>query len=265
MAIHPTAIVSPDSEIGADVEIGPFAIIEDATVIGDRCVIEAAAQVRSGTCLGEECFVGSGALVGADPQYRGFDRRTRSGVRVGRGNILREYVTLHRSINEGGETRLGEGNFLMAGSHVGHDAVVGDHNTLANNVLLAGHVEIGNHCFLGGGSVFHQFVRVGDYVITQGNSGFSLDLPPYVIGSDINVVVGINAVGLKRAKFAMEELGRIKTAFREVFWGDLTLREVLDSVDWENLSPALQLFYNFLKQDSKKGLCIRPSRGMKTP
>lgn len=263
MSVHPSAIVSADAEIGEDVRIGPYAIIEAGTVIGDRCVIEAAAQVRAGTILGSDCFVGSGALLGADPQYRGFDRSIRSGVRVGEGNILREYVTLHRSIHEGGETRLGDGNFLMAGSHVGHDATVGSQNTLANNVLLAGHVELGHHCFLGGGSVFHQFVRVGDYVITQGNSGFSLDLPPYVIGSDINVVVGINAVGLKRAKFSVEDLGRIKAAFREVFWGDLTLREILASVALDELSPALRRFYEFLAGESKKGICIRPSRGGK--
>lgn len=264
MSIHSSAIVSPEARIGMNVQIGPFAIVEPGTEIGDRCLIEASAQIRSGTRLEADCFVGSGAILGADPQYRGFDRDIRSGVHVGRTNILREYVTLHRSIHEGGETRLGDGNFLMAGSHVGHDAIVGHHNTLANNVLLAGHVELGDHCFLGGGSVFHQFVRVGDYVITQGNSGFSLDLPPYVIGSDINVVVGINAVGLKRAQFAPEDLSRIKSAFREVFWGDLTLREILDAVDFDELSPALWRFYDFLRHDSKKGLCIRPSRGGKT-
>jgi UDP-N-acetylglucosamine acyltransferase len=265
MSIHPSALVSPEAEIGESVRIGPFAIIEPGTVIGDRCLIEASAQIRAGTRLDADCFVGSGAILGADPQYRGFDRRIRSGVRVGKANLLREYVTLHRSIHEGGETRLGDDNFLMAGSHVGHDAIVGSHNTLANNVLLAGHVELGDHCFLGGGSVFHQFVRVGDYVITQGNSGFSLDLPPYVIGSDINVVVGINAVGLKRAKFAPEDLGQIKSAFREVFWGELTLREILDTVVIEDLPPPLRRFYEFLGRESKKGICIRPSRSGKNP
>jgi UDP-N-acetylglucosamine acyltransferase len=265
MAVHPSAMVSPEADIGEEVEIGPFVIIEPGTVIGDRCQVEASAQIRSGTRLGPDCFVGSGAILGADPQFRGFDRRVRSGVRAGRANVFREYVTLHRSIHEGGETRLGEDNFLMTGSHVGHDAILGNHNTLANNVLLAGHVELGDHCFLGGGSVFHQHVRVGDYVITQGNSGFSLDLPPYVIGSGINVVVGVNAVGLKRAQFATEDLARIKSAFREVFWGESTLREILDAMNVAELPPSLRRFYDFLGRESKKGLCIRPSQGGKTP
>jgi UDP-N-acetylglucosamine acyltransferase len=260
MSIHPHALVSPDAQLGKEVSVGPFAIIEAATEVGDGCVIEAAAQIRGGSRIGAGCFIGSGALIGSDPQFRGFDRRVRSGVDLGEGNVLREYVTVHRSIHDGDHTRLGSGNYLMAGAHVGHDATIGNDNTLANNVLLAGHVRIGSHCFLGGGSVFHQFIRVGDFVMTQGNSGFSLDLPPFVIASDINLVSGINSVGLRRAGFSRDERARIKGVFREIYHSPKPLRVVLEESEGQPCSPAVAAFFDFLREPSKKGLCIRARR-----
>ncbi len=260
MSIHPTAIVSPSAELGDDVSVGPYAIIEAESSLGSGCIVEAHAQIRRGSRLGPGCFVGSGAIIGSDPQYHGFDSRMPSGVTVGSQCILREYVTVHRSIHESGATRLGDKNFLMAGAHVGHDAQVGDKNTMANNVLLAGHVQLGSHCFLGGGSVYHQYVRIGDFVMTQGNSGFSLDLPPFVLASDVNIVNGINLVGLRRSGFSPDERSRIKRAFREVYFGKKTLESILTEWAARELSVAEKNFYDFLSSPSKKGLCRRSSQ-----
>lgn len=261
MSHHPSAILSPEAEVGENVSIGPFAIVEAGSRLGDGCIVEAGAQIRRGVALGPDCFVGAGAILGGDPQFRGFDRRISSGVRAGRGNTFREYSTVHRSILEGGETVLGDENYLMAGAHVGHDCLVGSGNTLANNVLLGGHVEIGDRCFLGGGSVFHQFVRVGDLVMVQGNAGFSLDLPPYVLAADINYVVGLNLVGLKRAGVDPKERVALKEAFRQVYRGALTLAELLAETEKSAMGPELRNFYGFLRGPSKKGICVRVRSG----
>ena len=172
--IHPTAIVAETAQLGEGVQIGPFAIIEEGAQIGDGTEF----QVRAHSIVGTDCFIGSGTLIGAEPHYIGFDRKTKSWVRVGDNNIIREYVMLHRSIEEDGKTILGDDNFLINGTHFGHDCIVGNSNVFANNVLLGGHVEMGNNCFLGGGSVYHQFVRIGDYVMAQGLAGTSKDVPP---------------------------------------------------------------------------------------
>jgi len=260
MSIHPTALIDAGAELGTGVKIGPFAIIESGSRIGDDCVIEGAAQIRSGAKIGKGTFVGAGAILGSNPQFRGFDESICSGILVGERNILREYVTIHRSVHEGTDTIIGDDNYLMAGSHIGHDCIVGNANTFANNVLLGGHVLFGNHCFVGGASAFHQFVRVGDYVMCQGHSGFSQDLPPFVIGADINTVVGINAVGMKRAGFTVDERRGVKSAFQAVYHGPETLQSILESAsDRENTVP-LELFYRFLREPSKKGLCVRSSR-----
>lgn len=258
MSIHPTALVAPSVQMGTDVSVGPFCIIEEGVTIGDRTRIDANAQLRKGAQVGADCLVGSGALISADPHFRGFDSEgVSSGAIIGDGNQIREYVTVHRSIEEGGNTVIGERNYFMCGAHVGHDCRIGDDNTLANNVLLGGHVLMGQNCFLGGGSVVHQFVRIGDFVLSQGVTGMSLDVPHFVIVSGINNVAGINAIGLKRAGISAESRREIKIAFREVYLRTKALARVLEGARDEERDRWARAFLDFFEQESRKGVCSR--------
>ena len=211
--IHPTALVHDSARLAHDVSIGPYAIIEEQAVLEAGCRVEAHAQILARTVIGERCSIGQGTIIGGDPQALAFDPSLSSRVILGKGNRLREHVTVHRSMYAGQATILGDDNFLMAGSHVGHDTAMGDRNVLANGVLLGGHVTVGNQVFLGGNSVFHQFIRVGDGAITQGVSGFSMDLPPFLVGARINQIIGLNVVGLKRAGYDSATRLAIKRAF----------------------------------------------------
>lgn len=260
MSIHPTAIVHPGAALAENITVGAFAIIEENTVIGDHCLIEASAQIRKGVTLGSNCEIGSNSILGSDPQFKGFDKLISSEVRIGANNVFRENTTVHRSILEGEATTIGDDNYFMTGSHFGHDSTVGSNNTFANGVQLGGHVTLGNNVFVGGGSMFHQFVRVGDYVMCQGLSGFSQDLPPYVIGAEINEVIGVNLIGLKRAGFDPKERIAIKEAFKRVYRGTETLKSVLEEAERVENIKAVNDFYSFLRQPSKKGVCIRGTK-----
>ena len=259
MSIHSSALVSESAQIGTGVTIGPFAIIGDGVFVGDRTRIDASAQLRPGSQVGNDCHIGSGALISADPHFRGFDSEgVSSGAILGDDNEIREYVTIHRSILDGQNTILGARNYLMNGAHVGHDCHLGDDNTLANNVLLGGHVEIGKHCFFGGGSVVHQFVRIGDHVMTQGLSGMSQDVPHFVIVAGINRIAGINAVGLRRSGMSAESRRQIKIAFREIYLRRENLSGALAlAAGTENRDHQAQAFLDFFREDSKKGVCSR--------
>ena len=68
----------------------------------------------------------------------------------------------------------------------GHDCRVGAKVVMANCALLAGHIEVGEGCFLSGGTVFHQFIRIGEGVMTSGNARIGLDAPPYTIAAERN-------------------------------------------------------------------------------
>jgi UDP-N-acetylglucosamine acyltransferase len=253
--IHPTALVSPGAAIAAGVEIGPFAIVEDGVRIGHGCRIAAHAQILRGVDMGPDNTVDRGAVIGGEPQSLGFDRTLASGVRIGEGNVFREFVTVHRSTLTNGTTLIGNRNFVMAGAHLGHDSVLGDDNVLANSVLVGGHVTVGSRCFLGGGAGLHQFVRIGDFAMIQGNSAVSQDIPPYCMASGINVVDGINIVGLRRAGFdssARLEIKRAWTAAYKSSAGPVKgAAHALESGDWSEAAKAL---LQFMAAGGKKGI-----------
>lgn len=252
--IHPTALVHDSARLAPDVIIGPYAIIEEQVVLDSGCRVEAHAQILARTIIGEQCSIGRGAIVGGEPQSLAFDPAIPSHVVLGRGNRLREHVTIHRSIYEGKATVLGEDNFLMAGSHVGHDSIMGNKNVLANTVLLGGHVTVGNNVFLGGGSVFHQFIRVGDGSITQGVSGFSMDLPPFVVGASINQVRGLNVIGLKRAGYDSATRLAIKQAFDLIYRSGKNYRQAIEAARQRVWPEPAERFIAFFESRGPKGV-----------
>ena len=167
--IHPTAVVDPSIDLGADVRIGPYAIIEGGCVIGDECEIRAHAVICRGTLIGPRNQIGYGAVIGAEPQDIGF-KSSRTWVEIGSGNKIREYVTIHRATVEDTATSVGNDNFIMGGVHLGHDVELGDRTIIANNTLLAGHVQVGSGAFLGGATIVHQHTRIGNLAITRGGT-----------------------------------------------------------------------------------------------
>ena len=206
--------------------IHPTAIIEEEVQLGAGCVVHASAVVKRHSVLGDGVIIHPFAVIGGDPQYLKFDPVTKSSVRVGAGTVIREHVTINRSIHAGQATTVGARCFLMANSHVGHDSAVADDVVLANNVMLAGHVTVGGHTFLGGGAGFHQFCRVGEGVIVSGLARIAQDIPPFTMAAERNEVIGLNLVGLKRRGFNRETICEIKEAFRAVYFTPGNIRNV---------------------------------------
>jgi UDP-N-acetylglucosamine acyltransferase len=165
-------------------------------------------------------------VVGGDPQVLRFDPATPTGVKIGAGTIIREYVTINRSTQEGGHTVVGSNCLFMACSHVAHDATVGDNVVIANAVLIAGHVDVGDHAVLGGGSAYHQFTRVGEGAIVGGLARITLDIPPFVMAAERDEVAGLNLVGLRRREVPREAIKEIKEAFRLVYFTSGNIRDV---------------------------------------
>jgi len=206
--IHPTAIVEPGATLGADCEIMAYAVVTRHVVLGDRVVVHPF------------------AVVGGDPQYLKFDRTSDTGVRVGAGTVIREHVTINRSILPGKFTVVGANCFLMASSHIAHDCEVGDHVVLANAALLAGHVEVGANTFLGGGAAVHQFCRIGESVMVAGHASISRDVPHFTMVADRDDVIGFNVVGLRRRGFSRIAIAELKAAFQDVYFTPGNIREV---------------------------------------
>ncbi len=206
--IHPTAIVEAGAQLGADCEIQAYAVVTKHAVLGDAVVVHPF------------------AVVGGDPQYLKFDRAAATGVRIGAGTVIREHVTINRSIHAGKFTVVGTNCFLMAASHVGHDCEVGNHVVFANTALLAGHVSVGDGTFLGGGAAVHQFCRIGEGVMVAGHASITRDVPHFTMVAERDDVIGFNVVGLKRRGVSRAVIAELKAAFAAVFFTAGNIREV---------------------------------------
>lgn len=229
-SIHPTAIVDPAAELGADVEIGPFAIVEAGARLGDGVKLGPRVVIRTHTTLGAGTTVDVGAVLGGPAQ----DLKCTTDetfLEIGERNTIREYVTIHRSNHEGGTTRIGDDNLFMAFVHLGHDVVVGNRTMLANLATVAGHCQLDDRAVMGGNSVLHQRVRVGEMAMLGGMSGASEDIPPYSLATGIPCEVkGINVVGLRRNGVDHEARGALKTALQILYRSGKNRLQALDEV-----------------------------------
>lgn len=215
--IHPTAIIHPDASIHPDCEIGPFCIVEEGTSLGEGCRLHPHVIIRKGSRLGAEVVIHPFAVIGGRPQDVSVAEAIESGVVIGDGTVIRENVTVNRSGKDGFATTIGETCYLMAGSHVAHDCVLGNRVILANDTMLAGHVQVGDHVFLGGGCGIHQFCRIGESVMVGGHASITMDLPPFLMVAERNHISGLNLVGLKRRGLNADIIGNIKACFRAVY------------------------------------------------
>ena len=255
MKIHPTAIVDPGARLGDEVEIGPFVCIGGAVEIGARSVMQSHAVIEGAVMVGADNVIGHGAIIGGLPQDLNFKAETRSGIVIGARNVIREHVTIHRGTAADSTTRIGNDNFLMAGAHVGHNCAVGNKVIIANNCLLGGYVTVEDGAFLGGGCVFHQFMRIGRLAITRGASGFGKDIPPFVVAADVNKIVGLNIVGLRRAGFTAEDRAEIKAAFQLLYASGFNVSQALAKSREQTWRPPAQEFFDFVAAAKQRGIC----------
>lgn len=253
--IHPTALIDPAAQIHPSAEVGPYVIVEGPALIGEGCRLEAQAQILGRVEVGARTVIGRAAIIGADPQEIGFKPETDSGVILGTDNVLREHVTIHRGSKSGSFTRIGNGNFLMVGSHLAHDVVLGDKNILANACLLAGHITVGNGTFIGGGAVFHQFIRIGDSCVIQGNGSFGKDIPHYCAAFRVNRLAGLNVIGLRRQGFDAATRAALKEMFKLLFCSGRNLAQAVAEARRREWPEAAQKLLEFAASPGKRGIC----------
>src|SRR5436189_1469288 len=252
--IHPTAIVDPGGQRGADVEIGPFSVVGPQAMIGNKSIVHSHVVIEGNVVIGTGNFIGHGAIIGAPPQDLSFSPERRTKVEIGNDNVIREYCTIHRGSPDGSVTKLGDNNFLMAGAHVGHNCAVGNNVVIANNCLLAGHVRVDDGAFLGGGSTFHQYMHIGRLVMVQGSSAFGKDLPPFTIAAERNSIFGINVIGLKRAGFSAKDRDEIKNAFKFDYTSGLNIYKELKKAATMNFGGPAREFLDFVSNAKKRGI-----------
>ena len=215
--ISPLAFVDPDAKLGDNNVIGPFCFIDKNTVIGDNNVLHNSVTINYGARIGNNNEVFPGASLSTKPQdlkFRGEDTQ----CFIGDGNSIRENVTISRGTASKGKTVVGNNNLLMENMHIAHDCEVGNGCIIGNSTKFAGEVVVHDNAIISATVLCHQFCNIGGYVMIQGGSRFSLDIPPYVIaGKEPTRYCGINIIGLRRRGFSNETIDMIHDTYRIIY------------------------------------------------
>ncbi|MDF2819181.1 MAG: UDP-N-acetylglucosamine acyltransferase [Stenotrophomonas rhizophila] len=225
--IHPTAVIDPSAKLAADVRIGAFCLIGADVEIGEGTEVGPHCSIHGPTRIGRNNrFIGHVA-VGGEPQDKKYAGE-RTELVIGDDNVFREFVTLNRGTGGGGGvTTIGNGNWMLAYTHVAHDCHVGNQCVFSNNTTLAGHVTVGDYVIISGFAGAHQFCRIGAHAFLGMGALTNGDVPPFtMVGSDsLGRPRGINSEGLKRRGFDAERIASIKRAYRTLYVAGLPLAE----------------------------------------
>jgi len=224
--IHAYAVIDSKAELASDVEIGPYSVIGPNVEIGAGTKIGSHTVIEGHTTIGIDNHFAHFAAIGGVPQdmkYRGEPTQ----LVIGDRNTIREFTTIHTgTIQDGGVTRLGNDNWIMAYVHIAHDCQVGNNTIFASNAQIAGHVHVEDWAILGGMSGVHQFVRIGQHAMLGGASALVQDIPPFVMAAGEKASPhGINVEGLKRRGFSSESITALRQAYKVLYKDGLSFED----------------------------------------
>lgn len=257
--VHPTAIIDPLADIGEEVQVGPFVVIDGPCQVGAGCVLKTGVHLIGPLTLGEGNVVHSYSVLGDDPQHLRYAGDSGE-VIIGDHNVFREHNTVHRPATRNGTTRIGDRNYLMAGSHVAHDCTIGNNCILANASLLGGHCTLADNVCMSGHSAIHQFCRIGRLAMISGVSATSMDIPPFMINQRINVICGVNVIGMRRAGISTLAIEAVRKAFHILYLHENILSHSLAQLERElGHVPEVMEIVNFVR-GSKRGITLNTDR-----
>ena len=251
--IHPTAIISKGAKIASGVTIGPYAVIGQNVEIKEKTYIGPHVIIEGNTEIGKNCKLVAACSIGLPPQdisYKGED----TGVKIGNGTVIREYVTIHKASKEG-FTTVGNDCFLMNYVHIGHNVVVGNNVIMANSATLPGYVIVEDFVFISGLSAMHQHCRIGESAMVGGMTGSRQDLPPYFVSDGRPAKVrGVNKVGLRRRGIKADVREELSKAYKIIYCSGLNTTNALQKIEDELVQgDEIKKLVNFFRT-SKRGV-----------
>ena len=250
---HSSSIIDPSALIHESVEIGPFCLIGPGVEIDAETKIESHVILKGPTKIGKRNHIFQFSTVGDGSPDKKYNNEPTTLV-IGDDNIIREGVTIHRgTIQDRGETSIGNRNLIMAYSHIAHDCVLGDDIVLTNQAALAGSVHVGDGAILGGYAIVHQFCALGSYSFCAMGSSVNKDVPAYVkVRGNPAKPFGINVTGIKRAGYSKESIEALRSAYRTIYRKKLTVDEALkETVDIRAEFKEVDLFLTSIENSTR--------------
>jgi len=196
--IHPSAFIDEQAQLADDVIIGPHCSVTGAVTIGPGTRLIGHVIINGPAAIGAGNTFYPFTCIGYAPQDRGYNpKEDGAGVLIGDHNVFRESNTVNRATGPL-PTTVGSDNYIMACSHVAHDAQVGSRCNFANSALVAGHGRLADQVILAGNTGVAQFCRVGRLAMLSGGEGVTRDLPPYCMVYHTRRVSSVNLIGMRR-------------------------------------------------------------------
>ena len=259
--IHATALVDPAAQLDEGVSIGPYSVVGPHVRIGAGTSVGAHCVIEGHTTIGQNNQIFQFNSLGAAPQDKKYAGEPCELV-IGDGNTIREFCTFNiGTVGDGGVTRMGDDNWIMAYVHIAHDCQVGNQTIFANNSQLAGHVHVGDWVILGGFTVVHQFVRIGAHAMTAMCALLFADVPPFVMAQGQPAQArSMNFEGMRRRGFSAEALSAVKRMHKLLYRQHLSLQEASAQIEAmattsEDAQSARALMTAFLARvDARRGL-----------
>ncbi|MBD1152762.1 acyl-ACP--UDP-N-acetylglucosamine O-acyltransferase [Pelagibacterales bacterium SAG-MED22] len=253
--IHKTAIIDPKAKIFSDVEIGPYCVIGPDVEIGEKTIIQSHVNITVNAKIGKGNKIYPFVSINhpQDLKYNGEP----SNLIIGDNNKIREYVTINPgTAGGGGKTVIGNNCLFMISSHIAHDCLVGNNVIVANNVPLGGHAIIEDNVVIGGNSAVQQFTRIGKMAMIGGMTGVMHDVIPYGLSTgNRNSLIGLNLIGLRRAKFENKNIIGLSEAYKEIF----ATKNINENISKLRVSlkenPLVKNVINFITKDKKRSIC----------
>lgn len=254
--IHPTALVGDQVSVGENVTIHPYTVINGDIEIGDGCEIGPFSTIIGWVKIGAKTRIYPGAVIGSEPQDLTYDG-TPGLIEIGEKCVLREGTTVHTPVHgdRGEKTIIGDGVYLMVGSHIAHNAKVGNYTIIANSTHLAGYVVIEERVFLSANIGVHQYTRIGAYTMVGAVTKVAQDIPPFMLADGHPCRIrGINVVGLRRGGFDQEQRNRIKAAFKTIFLSRKSFSDACNDVEAKyGDDPNVMRMVHFIRE-TKRGV-----------
>ncbi len=145
-AIHPTAIVAPDAELGAGVTIGPYSIVHPGVRLG------------AGSFVGAHCELGlpvGGAAPGETPGR----------LEIGAGAVLRSGAIVYTDCRLGDRLELGHRVTIRERTVAGENLRVGTLCDLQGDCRLGDFVRLHGNVQVGKASRIGSFVWIFPFVV----------------------------------------------------------------------------------------------------
>ena len=255
--IHKTAIISETSNIADNVEIGPYSIIGPNVKIENNTKIHSHVNIVGNTSIGSGNEIFPFASIGTDPQDLKYEGEENF-IIIGNNNKIREYSNINPGTKGGrGITKIGNNNLFMVYTHIAHDCNVGNNIVLANNVQVGGHVEIEDNAIIGGSCAIHQFSRIGELSMVGGMTGVLSDVIPFGLSlGNRNSLIGLNLIGLRRAKISNENIKILDQSYKEIF-KSVTIRDNIKNLNEEiKKNKYVNKIINFINSDKKRPISV---------